>query len=397
MQQNVDDRFTSVTSRPRRFRWLTALTGLLVACGHAKEPPACRDGAFEQVVEGIAGPVSPAGRRVVHYRIPRPELQLHDIAVAPDGAVWYADLLNSCIGKLDPVSGRFSEYSTASAGANPHGVTVDSAGIVWYAASQHGRIGRMDPVTGRSREFSLPKEIRFVHTVLVHAGQVWFTGNPASADWGTLDPNTGETRIYEHRYLLVTASDSAVWIGLAATDPLIRFPVAAVPPDRWLAIPDTWAQAGSGAAGQWLWWRLPTHDARLNPVTTDPAGRVWYNARDRSVIGVLDRASVQAREFPTASERAFVDDLAVGSDGLIWFYEVRTSSLVGFDPAARTYESVEIGVPDVRVTDMTTDPWRGHVWLGLDGVDGGALARIERTGDAGAPPNKRLKLPGARH
>ena len=310
--------------------------------------------------------------------------------------MWYADLLNSCIGKLDPVSGRFSEYSTASAGANPHGVTVDSAGIVWYAASQHGRIGRIDPVTGRSREFSLPKEIRFVHTVLVHAGQIWFTGNPTSADWGTLDPNTGETRIYEHRYLLVTASDSAVWIGLAATDPLIRFPVAAVPPDRWLAIPDTWAQAGSGAAGQWLWWRLPTHDARLNPVTTDPAGRVWYNARDRSVIGVLDRASVQAREFPTASERAFVDDLAVGSDGLIWFYEVRTSSLVGFDPAARTYESVEIGVPDVRVTDMTTDPWRGHVWLGLDGVDGGALARIERTGDAGAPPNKRLKLTGAR-
>jgi streptogramin lyase len=123
---------------------------------------------------------------------------------------------------------------------------------------------------------------------------------------------------------------------------------------------------------------LPTQDARLNPVTTDPAGRIWYNARDRSVIGVLDRASVQAREFPTASERAFVDDLAVGPDGLIWFYEVRTSSLVGFDPAARTYESVEIGVPDVRVTHMTTDPWRGHVWLGLDGVDGGTLARIDR-------------------
>jgi len=52
-------------------------------------------------------------------------------------------------------------------------------------------------------------------------------------------------------------------------------------------------------------------------------------------------------------------------------------------------------VPDVRVTDMTTDPWRGHVWLGLDGVDGGALARIERTGDAGARRNKRLKPTGA--
>src|SRR5207244_12500715 len=132
----------SVTSRPRRFRWLTALIGLLVACGHAREPPACRDGAFEQVVEGIAGPVSPAGRRVVHYRIPRPELQLHDIAVAPDGAVWYADLLNSCIGKLDPVSGRFSEYPTASAGANPHVVTVASVGLWWYAGCPQTRLCR---------------------------------------------------------------------------------------------------------------------------------------------------------------------------------------------------------------------------------------------------------------
>src|SRR5207244_13548006 len=181
---------------------------------------------------------------------------------------------------------------------------------------------------------------------------------PVSPDWGTLDPNTGDARIYEHRYLLVTASDGAVWIGLAPTDPLIRFPVTAVPPDRWLAIPDTWAQAHSGAAGQWLSWRLPTHDARLNPVTTDPAGRVWYNARDRSVIGVLDRASVQARDFPTASERAFVDDLAVRSDELIWFHAVRTGSLVGLAAAVRAYDTVAVGVPGVRVPLMATAPCR---------------------------------------
>src|SRR3989442_11284006 len=99
-------RFTSVTSRPRRFRWLTALTGLLVACGHAREPPACRDGAFEHVVEGTAGPVSPPGRRGVHYPIPRPEIPPHDIARAPEGAGRDADLLNTCIRKLDPVCWR---------------------------------------------------------------------------------------------------------------------------------------------------------------------------------------------------------------------------------------------------------------------------------------------------
>lgn len=348
------------------------LVAVAVACGQAEDRPTCRDGAFDQVARGIAGPVSATGRRVVHYRVPRGDVQLHDIAVAPDGAVWYADMLNSCVGRLDPGTGHFEEYSTVSAGANPHGVTVDSAGIVWYAASQHGRIGRIDPATRQRREFRLPHEIRFVHTVLVHAGRVWFD------DWGTLDPNTGNARIDDARYLLVTASDGATWIGLAPTDPLIRFPVAAVPPDRWLAIPDTWAKKGGGAADRRLWWHLPTPHARPSLIATDARERVWYNDRDRGMIGVLDPASVQAREYPTRSERVFVDDLAVGPDGRIWFYEVRTSSLVGFDPAAGTYESVEIGVPDVRVTHMTTDPWRGPVWLGLADVDGGALARLEK-------------------
>jgi virginiamycin B lyase len=352
---------------------VAVLIGLLVACGKSEDRPNCRDGTFDQIARGIAGPVSATGRRVVHYRLPRGDVQLHDVAVAPDGPVWYAEMLNSCIGKLDPRTGRVSEYSTASAGANPHGITVDSAGIVWYAATQHGRIGRIDPATGRSREIPLPPEIHSVHTVLVHAGQVWFTG---SQDWGTLDPNSGKARIYEHRYLLVTASDGATWIGLAPTDPLIRFPVAAVPPKRWLAMPDTRATGGGGAPDQWLWWHLPDTRARPSLIATDARGRIWYNDRDRSMIGVLDPVSVQAREYPTRSPRAFVDDLAVGPDGLIWFYEVRTSSLVGLDPAAGTYESVEIGVPDVRVIHMSTDRWRGPVWLGLADVDGGALARI---------------------
>src|SRR5256885_11220343 len=46
------------------------------------------------------------------------------------------------------------------------------------------------------------------------------------------------------------------------------------PPRSTLFPYTTLFRSHSGAAGQWLWWRLPTHDARLNPVTTDPAGRV---------------------------------------------------------------------------------------------------------------------------
>lgn len=369
----AEQRAKSVTRLPRWCRSLSVLVGLSVACGHSEDRPDCRDNAFHQVADGIPGPVSPTGRRVAHYRVPRTELQLHDIAVAPDGVVWYADMLNSCIGKLNPGTGRFSEYSTASGGANPHGVTVDSAGTVWYAASQHGRVGRIDPATGHSREFALPKEIRGVHTVFAHAGRIWFT----SSLWGSLDPNTGDVQTYENRFELVTASDAAVWIGLRASDPLIRFSFDTISTDRRSTAPDAWQRDYGGATDHWLWWRLPTPDARPHPIARDRAGRIWYTDRDRSMIGLLDPGSAQGREFPTANERAFVDDLAVDPEGIVWFYEVRTGSLVGLDPAAGTYEFVEIGVPDAGVSHVTVDPVRGHVWLALVDTDGGALARLE--------------------
>ena len=356
----------------------TALIALAAACGDSEERPDCRGGVLAESIAGRAGPVSPTGRTVVHYRVPRADLQIHDIAVGPDGTVWYANQLNSCIGSLDPGTGRFSEFPTSSAGANPHGIAVDSAGTVWYAASRHGRVGRIDPATGRSREFVLPSQVRDVHTVLVHAGRVWFTA-PGSDLFGYLAPRTGESRTFDgsSRYDRVTASDGAVWIGLTAIDPLVRFSPEETLSDGRLVARDSLVRPVASDGEARIWWRLAAPDSRPRLIASDARGRIWYTDRERSKVGVLDPAAVQVREFPTANERAFVDDLAVGPDGLIWFYEVRTSLLVGLDPTAGTYEFVQIGMPDAGVSHMTTDPVRGGVWLALRDADGGALARLE--------------------
>ncbi len=337
-------------------RTLTTVVLLSVStgCTHGENSSDCQNGVLGDAVVGREGPVSATGRSVIHYRVPRSDLTIHDLAVAPDGAVWYTDQLNSCIGRLDPRTGLFTEYSAATPGTSLHGIAVDSTGAVWYAASQRGRLGRLDPATGRSLEYDLPTGVRDVHTVLAHAGRVWFTA-PGSDLFGYFEVRTSTARTFpgSSPYGMAVAPDGAIWFALSGTDSLARFS-----PDQTLSH-----------------WHLATADSRPLLIASDGDGRIWYTDRDRSKIGVVDPASGQVHEFPTVSEQAFPRSIAVGPDGLVWFAEQRTGFLVGFDPAAGTYESGQVDEPDESVRHMVTDHARGRLWLAV--WSAGALARLE--------------------
>ncbi len=284
------------------------------------------------------------GWRVVDYALPNSDGWIHDPAVAPDGTVWYTDPTNSCLGNVDSRGGRFREFATGAPRANPHGLTVDSTGTVWYASTAHGRVGRLDPNTGQRHEFALPTDVRDVHTVLVQAGRIWFTA-PGSNLFGSLDPGTGEAEILRGSspYGLATAPDGAVWIALSGTDSVVR-----VSPD--------------GARRDWA---LADPDSRPRRIVSDAAGRIWYNDRDRSVIGMLDPTTGQVREYATVNARAFPSSIAVGPHGRIWYYEVRTGLLIGFDATNGSHESVAFDVAAGGVNHLVVDGPRQQLWLAV--------------------------------
>ncbi|HEX7020119.1 MAG TPA: hypothetical protein VF159_08930, partial [Gemmatimonadaceae bacterium] len=74
----------------------------------------------------------PARYMVREYLLPHANAFAHDPAVAADGSVWFADQVNSYIGRLDPETGAVREFATPTPRSGPHGIFVAPDGMVWY-------------------------------------------------------------------------------------------------------------------------------------------------------------------------------------------------------------------------------------------------------------------------
>src|SRR5438093_6951730 len=74
----------------------------------------------------------------------------HDVAPAPDGAVWYTAQRVGALGRLDPVTGQTTQIPLGP-GSAPHGVIVGPDGAPWVTDMGLNAIVRVDPVTKEIR------------------------------------------------------------------------------------------------------------------------------------------------------------------------------------------------------------------------------------------------------
>src|SRR5579864_3611493 len=79
----------------------------------------------------------------------------HDVAPAPDGAVWYTAQAQGAVGRLDPLSGRIDRIPLG-AGSAPHGVIVGPDRAAWVTDGGQNAIVRIDPKTLAVTRFPLP-------------------------------------------------------------------------------------------------------------------------------------------------------------------------------------------------------------------------------------------------
>lgn len=104
------------------------------------------DGALWFTEPNAIGSLTTAGRLDI-YPLPAGEADLQGIAVAQDGAVWFAEQGNTAIGRLD-ARGHYSEYQTGTfpAALRPRAVAVDHTGDVWFSTlGQPLMVGKLTP------------------------------------------------------------------------------------------------------------------------------------------------------------------------------------------------------------------------------------------------------------
>jgi virginiamycin B lyase len=133
-------------------------------------------------------------------------------------------------------------------------------------------------------------------------------------------------------------------------------------------------------------WLVPSLGSRPHDPLYTPDGAIWWTGQWANVLGRLDPATGEMKEYPLKTPKSGPHGLAVDREGNIW-YTGNFASLVGkLDP--RTGEVTEYPMPDPAARDPHTPIFdrEGNFWFTVQ--SGNMVGRlVPRTGDIKLVPS----------
>ena len=130
---------------------------------------------------------------IARFVLDTPIARLGRLAIAPDGATWFADPTGYGMTRLK--DGVFTRYQIESARGGPYGVAVTADGTVW-ATLQNGNQLLKLAADGSSRTFDLPRGGAVPTDVAVGSdGSVWFLQFRANRIGRFLDGQFSEVEV----------------------------------------------------------------------------------------------------------------------------------------------------------------------------------------------------------
>jgi virginiamycin B lyase len=293
--------------------------------------------------------------KVSEWPVPTPQFA-RDPAIAPDGSVYIAVMTGNKVARFDPRTQSFKEWDLPS-GHRPHGLLVDKQGMVWTTGNGNGTIGKLDPASGKMTEFRTPSGGGGPHTLIITDDQstIWFTlqsGNKVAS----LDTRTGSIKEYPSAggpYGLALDKAGQVWFCRMGDSKMGKLD----PKTGQMAEVDT----GRGS--------LPRR------VATAPDGMLWITFYGSGKLAKLDPAAMKvAKTYQLPAGDAGPYAVTVDGGGLVWANEIRTDTVVRFDPKTEQMRVVQLPSQNVGIRKMVTDA-SGRLWY--MGSHSGRLGLVE--------------------
>jgi virginiamycin B lyase len=130
---------------------------------------------------GLYGRLDPRVGRVRIFGAPRGEGP-YGITTTPRGAVYYASLAGSYVGRINTRTGRATVLDPPTRGQGARRVWSDSRGRIWVSEWNAGRLGVYDPARRRWGEWRLPGPNPQPYAVYVdNRDHVWLSDFGANA------------------------------------------------------------------------------------------------------------------------------------------------------------------------------------------------------------------------
>ena len=295
---------------------------------------------------------------------------IHDVALAPDGSIWYTAQRANALGRLDPRrgTGEFKEYPLPTPDSGPHGLVSDAAGNIWYSGNSAGLIGRLNPKTGKVTEYRMPDPAaKDPHTLAFdRRGILWFTVQLGNFI-GRLDPKT------DHITLVPLPTPNARPYDIKINSKDVPFfvefgtnAIGSIDPKTMKITEYQLGYAGSAV--------------RPRRMAIAPDDGIYYTDYATGFIEYINLATGFVRTHispggPTSRPYA----IAMTPDGAVWYCETGDPAknvLVRFDPKTRDTRDMQswpIPSGGQTVRYMVADA-RGNLWLAESGA--GKIARV---------------------
>ncbi len=173
---------------------------------------------------GYYGRVDPKSGKVEVFEAPKGRGP-YGITTTPDGAVFYASLAGSYVGRVDLDTGRATVLEPRTPRQGARRVWADLQGRVWVSEWNVGQVAAYDPKSATWREWRLPGDRPHAYAVFVDDhDQVWLSDFGGDAIL-RFDPET-ETFTTFHlptpgaQVRQILGRPNEVWMAESATDKL---------------------------------------------------------------------------------------------------------------------------------------------------------------------------------
>jgi virginiamycin B lyase len=191
---------------------------------------------------------------VKSFPLGTPVARMARLAVAPDGAVWFAESTAYSITRLK--DGKLDRHEFKSLRGGPYGVAVAADGTVWATLQSGNQLLRIAP-SGEMTEYDLPTPSAAPTDVAVDSqGGIWIVEFSANKIARFADGKFTEYPLPKDKAApsgLAVTADGTVWFGVLRG-----------------------AALGRLRGGEMTFHALPRPTARPYSVAADPAGNVWY-------------------------------------------------------------------------------------------------------------------------
>jgi len=355
----------------------------------------------------------PKGRatRVVitEYDLPDKTSEPHEVLVAPDGMIWYADFVRPYMVKLNPTTGAFTEYRLPDlkpgfpAGSNCF--EIDTQGNLWLGGLKQGGAYKLDRKTEKITSWKLP----FSDSPYSHAGclavspdgSVWVretgSGGTSIQYEHRLDPKTGRFTNYipfpDDMTIVPAKNRQPQGTGYLGGFGDLSYQEEGTRKRRHQLYGSSidskgiyyLADIGAGHIVKMnpetkavTLYETPTPDSGPRRMDMDSQDRLWFAEYRAGKIGVFDTKTFAFKEWPIPTPYAGPYDVKFDKNGDVWAGGMHTDYLYRLN--SNTGEVTQYLLPTVNVNirnmggvDNRTTPTT--VWIGENHRN--KIARVE--------------------